>query len=80
MWKNPIRQFINIKFIFSIQQQVPMDYYNSMLPQNQPPMMPSMHYPQMAQPEIGQDLWDHEKHVSLQQNRKTSDKKLKQKF
>lgn len=57
-----------------------MDYYNSMLPQNQPPMMPSMHYPQMAQPEIGQDLWDHEKHVSLQQNRKISDKKLKQKF
>lgn len=41
-----------------------MDYYNSMLPQNQPPMMPSMHYSQMAQPEIGQDLWDHEKHVS----------------
>lgn len=44
--------------------QVPMDYYNSMLPQNQPPIMPSMHYSQMAQPEIGQDLWDHEKHVS----------------
>lgn len=42
-----------------------MDYYNSMLPQNQPPMMPSMHYSQMAQPEIGQDLWDHEKHVSV---------------
>lgn len=45
-----------------------MDYYNSMLPQNQPPMMQSaaaMHYSQMAQPEIGQDLWDHEKHVSL---------------
>lgn len=40
-----------------------MDYYNSMLPQNQPPMMQSMHYSQMAQPEIGQDLWDHEKHV-----------------
>lgn len=36
-----------------------------MLPQNQPPMMPSMHYSQMAQPEIGQDLWDHEKHVSF---------------
>lgn len=42
-----------------------MDYYNSMLPQNQPPMMPSMHYSQMAQQEIGQDLWDHEKHVSF---------------
>lgn len=41
-----------------------MDYYNSMLAQNQPPMMQSMHYSQMAQPEIGQDLWDHEKHVS----------------
>lgn len=41
-----------------------MDYYNSMLPQNQPPMMPSMHYSQMVQPEIGQDLWDHDKHVS----------------
>lgn len=41
-----------------------MDYYNSMLPQTQPPIMPSMHYSQMAQPEIGQDLWDHEKHVS----------------
>lgn len=24
-----------------------------------------MHYSQMAQPEIGQDLWDHEKHVSI---------------
>lgn len=43
-----------------------MDYYNSMLPQNQPPVMPSMHqYSQMAQTEIGQDLWDHEKHVSI---------------
>lgn len=53
----------NWKFIFG---QVPMDYYNSMLPQqNQPPMMQSLHYSQMAQPEIGQDLWDHEKHVSL---------------
>lgn len=41
-----------------------MDYYNSMLPQNPPTMMQSMHYSQMAQPEIGQDLWDHEKHVS----------------
>lgn len=38
-----------------------------MLPQNQPPIMPSMHqYSQMAQTEIGQDLWDHEKHVRAQ--------------
>lgn len=38
-----------------------------MPPQNQqPPMMQSMHYPQMVPPEIGQqpDLWDHDKHVS----------------
>lgn len=41
-----------------------MDYYNTMLPQNQPPMMPLMQYSQMVQPEIGQDLWEHEKHVS----------------
>lgn len=42
-----------------------MDYYNTMLPQNQPPMMQSMHYSQLAPPEIGQqDLWDHDKHVS----------------
>lgn len=44
--------------------KVPMDYYNSMLPQSQPPIIPSMHYSQI-QPEIGQDLWDHEKHVSI---------------
>lgn len=45
-----------------------MDYYSSMPPQNQqPPMMQSMHYTQMVPPEMGQpqDLWDHEKHVSL---------------
>lgn len=45
-----------------------MDYYNSMPPQNQqPPMMQSMHYTQMVPPEIGQqqDLWDHDKHVSI---------------
>lgn len=53
-----------------------MDYYNSMLPQSQPPIIPSMHYPQI-QPEIGQDLWDHEKHVNIFKTAKEK-KKTKQ--
>lgn len=57
-----------------------MDYYNSMPPQNQqPPMMQSMHYTQMAPPAIGQqqDLWDHDKHVSINILLITSIKKTK---
>lgn len=51
--------------------QMPLDYYNSMLTQNQAQMMNTPLMQQygnsgIGNPDVtGQDLWDHEKHVRI---------------